>query len=262
MTSSVTIDFLVIFVAGVLGAAGLLVSRRIIPAERVRGHNEAAGFIYATYGVIYAVLIAFVVIAVWETFAKAEEIVSEEASSLISLYRDTTAFPEAEQHALQESLRTYVQSVVDDEWLTMQHGRPSPKTERALAAIWLHYREIDLETSMEVAIVAESFKQLNDVSEERTHRLVASRETLPTVFWPVLVVGGMLCVLFTYFFHTPNVRAHAVMSGMLAAMIAAALYLIVVFDRPFSGDAGVTSISSEAFHHALDVFDDEPAAVH
>src|SRR5215217_3388573 len=188
MTPSAIVDLLLILVAGAAGAGGLLVARRIIPAEKMRGHNEAAGFIYATYGVVYAVLVAFVVIAVWETFAKAEEIVSEEASSLVSLYRDTTAFPEGERLALQESLRAYVQSGVDDEWPTMQRGRPSPKTERALAAIWLHYREVDLQSSMEVAIVAESFKQLNDVSEERTHRLVASRETLPAVFWPVLAI--------------------------------------------------------------------------
>jgi lipid-A-disaccharide synthase-like uncharacterized protein len=54
---------------------------------------------------------------------------------------------------------------------------------------------------------------------------VSSRETLPQVFWPVLVIGGILCVLFTYFFHTQNIRAHAVMSGMLTVMIAATLYL-------------------------------------
>jgi len=262
MTLPVIADLLLILVAGAAGAAGLLVARRIIPPEKMHGHNEAAGFIFATYGVVYAVLVAFVVIAVWESFSSAEEVVAEEASSLISLYRDTTAFPEGERQALQESLRTYLHSVMDDEWPTMQHGQPSPKTERAMSAIWLHYREIDLVSSMEVAIVVESFKQLNDVSEKRTHRLIASRETLPAIFWPVLVIGGVLCVVFTYFFHTPNVRAHAVMSGMLAALVAASLYLIVVFDRPFSGDAGVTSISSEAFHHALDVFDDEPVAAH
>ena len=218
--------------------------------------------IYATFGVIYAVLVAFMVIAVWETFARAEEMVSEEASSLISLYRDTAAFPEGERQAVREYLRAYARSVIADEWPAMQDGQPSPETEQAIDAIWLGYRGLGLESRVEQAIVAESFKQLNDVGEKRTHRLIASRETLPAIFWPVLVIGGVLCVVFTYFFHTPNVRAHAVMSGMLAALIAASLYLIVVFDRPFSGDAGVTSISSEAFHHALDVFDDEPAAAH
>src|SRR5205085_1885682 len=114
-----------------------------------------------------------------------QDIVSEEASSLISLYRDTSAFPEGQRQALQESLRVYTRSVIDDEWVTMQHGQPSPKTEHALAAIWTHYRDVDLDSPMEVEIASESFKQLNDVSEERTHRLVASRETLPAVFWPV-----------------------------------------------------------------------------
>jgi uncharacterized membrane protein YraQ (UPF0718 family) len=258
MTSSVAVDVLLIFAAALVGAAGLLVTRRIVPIDKMSGHNEAAGFIYATLGVIYAVLVAFVVIAVWETFARAQDIVSEEASSLISLYRDTSAFPEPQRQELQASLRAYARSVIDDEWLTMQRGQESPKTEQALAAIWHHYRDLNVETPMQVAIASESFKQLNDVSEERTHRLVASQETLPEVFWPVLVIGGVLCVVFTYFFHTDNVLTHAVMSGMLAAMIAASLFLIVVFDRPFYGDAGVTSISPDVFVQALALFDREP----
>ena len=76
MIPSTVVDVIVVLLATVAGSAGLVIARRVIPHEQVRGHNEAAGFISATLGVIYAVLMAFVVIAVWETYAKAEDVVA------------------------------------------------------------------------------------------------------------------------------------------------------------------------------------------
>ena len=258
MIPSTVVDVIVVLLATVAGSAGLVIARRVIPHEQVRGHNEAAGFISATLGVIYAVLMAFVVIAVWETYAKAEDVVAAEAASLVSLYRDANAFPEPQRQELQEALRRYARAVIDDEWATMRQGKPSPKTEQALSSILRLYRELRPQSPWEVAIGAESFRQLNEVSKQRTQRLEASRGALPQVFWPVLVGGGILTVFFTYFFHTENLRAHAVMCGLLGGLVAATLFLVVAFDRPFVGD---TSISPEAFTFALELFEMEgPAA--
>jgi hypothetical protein len=43
--------------------------------RRRQGHNDVAGFIYAVVGVIYAVLLALMVIAVWEDYEKARDTV-------------------------------------------------------------------------------------------------------------------------------------------------------------------------------------------
>jgi hypothetical protein len=47
------------------------VVQRLVPVTVRREHNDVAGFIYAVLGVIYAVLLALVVIAVWEQFDRA-----------------------------------------------------------------------------------------------------------------------------------------------------------------------------------------------
>ena len=45
----------------------LFLVRRFIPFHRLKSHNDVAGFIFSTIGVIYAVLLAFMVIVsqVW-----------------------------------------------------------------------------------------------------------------------------------------------------------------------------------------------------
>ncbi|MBI2322651.1 MAG: hypothetical protein HYU88_11345 [Chloroflexi bacterium] len=49
----------------VLAVVGLLAVRRLVPVPTLRSHNDVAGFIFATLGVIYAVLLALVVVALW-----------------------------------------------------------------------------------------------------------------------------------------------------------------------------------------------------
>jgi hypothetical protein len=47
--------------------------------DQLRLNNEVAGFKFATVGALYAVLLAFAVIMVWEKFSEAENTVAQEA---------------------------------------------------------------------------------------------------------------------------------------------------------------------------------------
>ncbi len=51
---------------------GPSVVRRYVTLEKLTAHNEIAGFKFATVGVLYAVLLAFAIIVVWEKFSAAE----------------------------------------------------------------------------------------------------------------------------------------------------------------------------------------------
>ncbi len=67
----------------VLGAvAGLLLVQRLVPSGPRQEHNDVAGCIYAVLGVAYAVLLAFVVIAVWQDYQTAKTNLESEANEL------------------------------------------------------------------------------------------------------------------------------------------------------------------------------------
>jgi hypothetical protein len=51
-----------------------LIVRRWVAVEVLERHNEVAGFIYAVIGVVYAVLLGFTAIIVWERFNQAQAI--------------------------------------------------------------------------------------------------------------------------------------------------------------------------------------------
>jgi hypothetical protein len=55
-----------------LAMAGPVIVRRYVEVDQLRTNNEVAGFKFATVGVLYAVLLAFAVVVVWEKFNQAE----------------------------------------------------------------------------------------------------------------------------------------------------------------------------------------------
>jgi hypothetical protein len=65
---------------------GPILVRRRIGLECLATNNQIAGFKFATVGVIYAVLLAFAVIVVWEKFTDAETAVVQEAGAAATLY--------------------------------------------------------------------------------------------------------------------------------------------------------------------------------
>ncbi len=65
----------------------MLLTRRFYGVDRLSLNNEVAGFKFAVVGVFYAVLLAFVVIAVWEEFRDTEAAVRDEAKAVVDLHR-------------------------------------------------------------------------------------------------------------------------------------------------------------------------------
>jgi hypothetical protein len=112
-----TVVYGVLVVGGVclLALAGFELVHRLVPATSRQQHNDVAGFIYAALGVIYAVLLALVVIAVWEEYSAAGETVEEEANATAEIFWLGSRLPEPEGAHVQELAKGYAEEVVNKE---------------------------------------------------------------------------------------------------------------------------------------------------
>ena len=106
----VLVLFLFIFTG--LSMAGPFLVRRRIRLAHLRGNNEVAGFKFAVIGVLYAVLLAFVVIISWERYHDAEKALVTEAGSAATLYRLAGGLEEPTSAAVRANLSAYLQSVL------------------------------------------------------------------------------------------------------------------------------------------------------
>lgn len=219
---------------------GLHLVRRKVPLPVLETQHEVAGFIIGVLGAIYAVLLAFVVVVVWNQFEDAKSTVEKEANQLHDLARIAQGFSDPARQRMLEGLRAYTQIVVDDEWNTMSEGKASQKAQAAMEDLWKIYREIDPQTNRENALYGESLDRLSDVSDSRRLRIYASSDDIPLVIQVILWGGGLITIAFTYFFGVKSIRSQALMTMALSGEVAFILFLIVALDNPFHGYLRVT----------------------
>jgi hypothetical protein len=257
---SVVYGILVVGGACLAAVVGLVLVQRLVPVTIRKENNDVAGFIYAVLGVIYAVLLALVVIAVWEEFGRARVTVEGEANALAEIFWLANRLPEPEGRHIQELARSYAQEVVEEEWPLMAQGQtPLMEDTGEVAQGWVliddiraTLQEVEPRTVAGQELYAEGLDQVQRLADARRTRLVAAEESLPSVLWVVLIVGGIVVVSFAYLFGLENTWAHGLMVVSLAGVIALVLFTISVLDHPFSGGA---RIDPGAFELVLNRFE-------
>jgi hypothetical protein len=257
---TVVYGVLVIGAICLVALAGLELVQRLVPADSRRPHNDVAGFIYAALGVIYAVLLALVVIAVWEEYDAASETVEQEANAVAEIFWLAHRLPEPEGTHLQELSRSYAEEVVHKEWPLMEQGQAPLMTQvEQTPAGWTliddiraSIQDFQPRTPADEQLYAEGLDQVQRLADARRMRLVAAEEGVPAVLWSVLIFGGMAAVGFTYLFGLENTWAHRLMVLTLASVIGLVLFTIGAMEHPFSGGA---RIGTGAFELVLERFE-------
>jgi protein-S-isoprenylcysteine O-methyltransferase Ste14 len=234
-----------------VAVVGLVVVQRLVPPDRREEHNNVAGFIYAVLGVAYAVVLAFMLIAVWQDYNTAQTNVESEAHELAGVYFLASQLPEAQRTTIQDLARMYARVVVEEEWPMMERGQTSPRADSLLRQLRLELLQFDPTTEGEQVLYEQGLTNLHNAIDARRSRLLEVREGIPNLLWVVLVVGGVITVSFTYLFGLKSNLAHALMVAALTLLICAILFTIGEFNNPFSG---VVEVRPEAFREALHSF--------
>jgi len=227
-----------------IAIAGLFATRRWLPWLVTHDDEGSKGVFFNMVGVLYAVLLAFVVVIVWGDFVDAGHTSQGEVTRLSNLARDAAGFPDETRDRLRERIATYAETVAGPEWETMADGDASPVAARAYERIWAEYYTLEPSGVKQEAFYGESIARLNELGENRRVRLLTSRATVPTPMWLLLLAGFVITIFWTYLFRTSTLATHVVGVGSVAALTGFVLYLIYALQHPF---AGAVKISPEPF---------------
>ena len=241
--------------AAALACLGLAAFHRFVHVDVRRAHNDLAGFTIAIISVVYAVLLAFIAVATWESFATAETIVQTEASFIGNLYRDTEGFPDSIGAPIRTELRHYVDAVVREEWPRQRQGEVPENGWAPLRRLHGELVRFQPQTPGETVVEAEFLRSLNELYKARTARLTAVRGHVPGVIWWIIAAGGALTTGFTYLFGFHNFRMHLTMTAAVAAALSLVVVLILALDWPFRGEV---SISPDAYVEVAKSWSDTP----
>lgn len=239
----------VVFVVVLAALGGLLATRRLVPMARLSRHTDVAGYIYAVIGVIYAVILAQVVIAAWEEYRDARDVAAVEASAVLNLDRLSRVWPDAEQNPVRVALIDYATHVVDVEWPAMAAGDYSLATGTVLVDdLWGTYGQIAQGPRGASANYANSLDQLDVLDQARRSRFLLGESSLPQTMMVTLLLGGVVTVGFSYLFAVDDGWLHGLMTSSLAVLVAMLLLLEYQLDSPFQG---VNSIRPTAMRSVL-----------
>ncbi|MFN2450507.1 MAG: hypothetical protein ABR508_12085 [Candidatus Baltobacteraceae bacterium] len=222
-----------------VACAGHVAVRRAFAGHDFREHNDVAGFVYAVIGVMYAVLLGFVVIVVWQQYNDSEERATQEVFSTEFAFIAAGALPPPAGRDIRQALRGYVDAVIESEWPAMRHGGTSRDAEReldrALASALQRVPRPAPNDAGPVVVAA-----LRDVTQARRHRLDDNITGLPWLLWVALWIGAVVIVAFSYLFGLPDIRVQLLMTAAMAILIATLFAVIAQFDYPFRGDISVS----------------------
>jgi hypothetical protein len=235
------------------GCTGLTVGLLLVLRERVKAamremHNDVAGYLFAVIGVLYALLLGFIIFATWEHVGAAQTDVEREAASLTALYETSVGLPQGIQQAARTEIRRYTDLVITDEWSAMAHGDSSPRVDASLDRLYQIYARGGT-AGRQDNVDSESLQLLNEVADARAERLSGATGSLNGVFWGVVIFGGFCTLAFALLFYLENAGIQIAMISLLAALVSSMLFLLVALDHPYSGGY---SISPEAFQVALE----------
>ena len=243
---------LVLALSLAIGLASSIGLRKVLRLQSSEDDREHAVSLMQVVAAYIGILIAFSGVQVWQVFADAENAAHREAATAAELYRDLDIYGPATV-TQRHQLRTYVASIVTDEWPLLAEGKASPRTEVALIDLFIGMGKIHPNDSRDATIYQEVFSNLNELVGLRRDRLIHSELGMPVILWIVGLVGSVLIVAYTATFR-PTRTNIMMISGISLALGLVFLFILIV-DLPYKGEFRVSSDELATLPSKFDLID-------
>jgi hypothetical protein len=224
-----------------LACGGHVLMRRVVTRDLLARHNDVAGFVASLVGVIYAVMLSFVVIVVWQEYDASTQVAQKEASAVADIYHLSYGLPARDADALRHQLARYINDMIDKEWPAMQEGSVSLATERDGHAVLRTIMTFKPDGAAQDQIRSAALGDVQTLFDARRERRSENETSLPRILWFTLIFGAIVTVGFTYFFGMESARLQITMTAGLTLVVAMMFVLIIELDFPFRGDTRVRS---------------------
>jgi hypothetical protein len=240
----------VIAVMAVATSIHYFIQRRF-PGDRLRKHNDVAGFMFSAVSVIYAVVLGFVVIIVWGKYDAAVTDSNSEIAAVADAYRSVDALPVGIRTRVRVQLHAYIDQVMNTEFPAMTQGRRPGNVSPILERIAGDLERFNPTTrrGQNEQLLAMRFVQ--QIFDKRRLRVDEDGPNIPSVLWFALVAGAIAMLGFIFLFGVENARAQLTMTAVLSGLIAVLFVVVYHFDRPYSHGIGISPHGWQALHQRL-----------
>jgi Protein of unknown function (DUF4239) len=232
----------VVLAATYLVTAGVYwVVIKLAVGDRARSFKAVSPGMLPPLGILFALLVGFIAVEVWNNFDKAKLAVATEASALRAVVLLSGNFPDAQKTRIYALIDRHIEESINKEWPAMAHRRATLSTLRANALIEALQDVLSLKPADDTQRTAqpEIMNALETAMDARRQRIVVSQSSVGTVKWAGIVLQALCTLIAIAMVHSDNRLACAIAMTLFATGIALSLLLIAAYSRPFTGEISV-----------------------
>lgn len=233
-----------------LSVALLISTRGLISRHLQLSHDldQSVSAVFGAIGMIFGLFLGLIAVETWENRDKLDDLISQEATAIIQLYRSVSVLTHSDQKDVLHEIRTYTENLVDVVWPAYKRGDRIDEGEAMVTVI--HQKITAMEkgsASQDVAYEA-AVSSFANMAGARSLRIDSSDISIPEPFWFVIMGGSLMSIPILYFLKVPSVRLHVIFIVAYTFYLSGIVTLIAVLDHPMRGRL---SASSAPFLRAL-----------
>lgn len=207
---------------------------------------EAWGVFFSVFGILYAIIIGFILIQALERFKLLNQTIDLEINAIQDI-RDFTLYLDGGQEETRRNIRRallgYVRSVVEQEWTKMADPslRCDDDTSPELYEVIHATNKIRVTNESDSVVLSAIIDQIGQITTFRTQRICTAREHTPQqiigllIFMSCILVGGLILTA------VQTILLHYMMTLCMTTAVYLSFKTLNDLDHPFSGVWGVDS---------------------
>lgn len=199
-------------------------------------HNEVGGFIIAVAGTLYAVLLGFLTVIVWQHFADARQLVTLEAAAATDAWHAAVGMPYAERTRVRKDTLEYAGAMLQNEWPQMRSGSFDLKADLIVMDAITAAGAFTPQNLMQSNAQITTLQQLSVLHDVRLRRLSQNACAIAGFEWLVLLLGAVCIICFCWLFGLANRRIHLLMTATVTVLVVSVLVLLFELQFPFRSD--------------------------
>jgi hypothetical protein len=196
-------------------------------------------------GTIFAVLLALIVVSVFEQYSKVESVMFEEATYAGNIFRDTFVIDKKNAEEIRQKIYKYLQLVINSELPAQKKGVDEIKKVKVLGNQEIEdILNIIAKLNQTPIIQGEMLNQANELLKYRRIRIGFTTEShLPKTIWITLIIGALILTINLSLIQSEQRFHMNIFCYIYILSIDLMLILIIAYDRPFCGELSVSTAS-------------------
>ena len=213
---------------------------RLAVDDRARAFKAVSPGMLPPLGILFALLIGFIAVEVWNNYDKAKGAVATEASALRAVVLLAGTFPEEQKTRIYALIDRHIEVAVNEGWPAMAGRRLTLSTlpTSLIAALQETLTLKPADDSQRIA-QTEMVKAIHAAADARRQRIVISESSVGRVKWTGILLQGICTLIAIAMVHSDNRLACAIAMTLFATGMALSLLLIGAYSRPFVGEISV-----------------------